>query len=177
LTAPSKSEFSRLFRLDTLGAGARRESIAATPAECAALAMRFGLNSLSRLSADATMTSQNGQIVAAGTYQATATQICVVTGDPLPVRVAEPFKVRFVTADAAIGDEIELNADDCDEMDHDGNGIDLGEAVAQSLGLALDPFPRGPNAESILRDAGVLQDGDVRAFSALSTLKARMDKL
>ena len=32
--------------------------------------------------------------------------------------------------------------------------IELGEAVAETLALALDPFPRSPSAEAALREAG-----------------------
>jgi uncharacterized metal-binding protein YceD (DUF177 family) len=168
-------EFSRCFRLDTLGPGARSETIAATPDECAGLAKRFGLILVGSLSAQAQLIKKQDGFVATGTYRADAIQACVVTGDPLPVHVSEPFTVRFVAVDAPIeAAELELDAADCDVMDHDGNMIDLGEAVAQSLGLALDPFPRGPNAQRRLREAGVLAEGEAGPFGVLKGLRDKM---
>ena len=43
--------------------------------------------------------------------------------------------------------------------------IDLGAALADTLALALDPYPRSPSAEAALKEAGVLseeQAGPVR---------------
>ena len=50
-------------------------------------------------------------------------------------------------------DEIELNANDCDVVFHDGREIPLGDSLADTLGLALDPYPRSPGAESALKGA------------------------
>ena len=52
-------------------------------------------------------------------------------------------------------DEIELSEDDCDTVFYTGGAIDLGEAAAETLALALDPFPRSPGAAAALREAGV----------------------
>jgi len=38
---------------------------------------------------------------------------------------------------------------------YDGASIDVGEAVAETLLLNLDPYPRAPGAEQALRAAGV----------------------
>jgi hypothetical protein len=40
-------------------------------------------------------------------------------------------------------------------MFYDGAMIDVGEAVAQTLALNLDPYPRAPDAGDALREAGV----------------------
>ena len=44
-------------------------------------------------------------------------------------------------------EEVELEADDCDEIEFDGTQFDLGEALAQSLALAIDPFLTGNPVE------------------------------
>ncbi|NWN13490.1 hypothetical protein GY655_27460, partial [Escherichia coli] len=41
---------------------------------------------------------------------------------------------------------------------YSGGAIDLGEAAAETLALALDPYPRSPAAEAALRDAGVISE-------------------
>jgi uncharacterized metal-binding protein YceD (DUF177 family) len=156
-------EFSRVFRLDTIGTTAQSLSIEANATECAALAERFALVALETLSASARIVQQGSAIIATGTFEAALIQSCIASADHVPVRISEPFTIRFV---ASLGgddtpDEHELLADDCDSVEHDGQVIDLGEAVAQSLGLALDPFPRSAQAARVLREAGVLSEEEV----------------
>lgn len=169
-------EFSRPYRLDTLGQPKDVE-ISATPEECAALARRFALQAVGQLCAKARITTSTAGIDVTGQMVARATQSCVVTGDPIPAALDQPFMIRFVAADAlSEAEEIELSADDCDVMEHDGQVIDLGEAVAQTLGLALDPYPRSPAAEERLREAGVLSEGEAGPFGALAALKDKLTK-
>jgi len=59
---------------------------------------------------------------------------------------------------------------------HDGQAIDLGAAIADSLALGLDPYPRGAQAEQTLRQAGVVPEDEARPYSALSALKGMLDK-
>ena len=56
--------------------------------------------------------------------------------------------------------EIELAADDLDEIEYSGITFDLGEAVAQSLGLAIDPYAEGPNADATRKAAGISSDDE-----------------
>jgi hypothetical protein len=56
---------------------------------------------------------------------------------------------------------------------HDGTAIDVGEAVAQSLALALDPYPRAPDAEAALKEAGVTSEAETGPFAALAALKGK----
>jgi hypothetical protein len=56
---------------------------------------------------------------------------------------------------------------------HDGAAIDIGEAIAQTLALALDPYPRAPDAEAALKEAGVKSEAEAGPFAALAALKAR----
>jgi uncharacterized metal-binding protein YceD (DUF177 family) len=71
-------------------------------------------------------------------------QSCVVTAEPVAAQIDEPFKLRFVAPElmASDAEELELSDTDCDLIEVDNGAIDLGEAVAQTLGLALAPFPR-----------------------------------
>jgi hypothetical protein len=56
------------------------------------------------------------------------------------------------------------------------NGIiDLGEAAAETMALALDPFPRSPGAAAALKEAGVIGEDEVVPFNALTeALKAKL---
>ncbi|MFM9853148.1 MAG: YceD family protein [Sphingomonadaceae bacterium] len=168
------SEFSRAFRLDTIGTTARSVTIEASVDERAALAQRFGLVALDSLTATATLVQQSTAIIASGMLDAALTQSCIASAEDVPAIISEPFSIHFVAslADDETPDELELLADDCDSVEHDGQSVDLGEAVAQSLGLALNPFPRCAEAARILRAAGVLSEDEVvgGAFAGLKGL-------
>ncbi len=166
-------EFSRLFKRDEIGAVPQSVSVVATPEECAALAKRFDLIGVEALSGTAKLLLRNGQLIAEGRFEAKVTQPCVVTGEPVRAALSEPLNVRFIDETAAPeSDEIELSFDEYDDMALTGDAVDLGEAVAQSMALALPPFPRGPNAARRLREAGVVQEGEEPrgAFAGLKDL-------
>jgi len=167
-------EFSRTFRLDELG-GLRTVSIIADESERAALAARFSLIAIEMLEATAELARDGDKVTATGRLEGGVVQACVASGEPVPARIAEDFALRFVPAAAELeADEIELAESDLDEIDYEGSSIDLGEAVAQTMALALDPFPRAPGAEDKLRAAGVLGEEDVSPFAALKALKDKL---
>jgi uncharacterized metal-binding protein YceD (DUF177 family) len=170
-----KPEFSRTFRLDELGAAPRAVTIDAREDERAALAKRFGLLSIGRLSADAQLTREGEDVLAHGKLYADIVQACVASGEPVPAVITEDFALRFVPAATDHStDEIELEQSELDEVDYEGAAIDLGEAAAQTLALALDPFPRAPGADEKLRDAGVIGEEDAGPFAALKALKDKL---
>ena len=168
-------EFSRTFRLDELGTAPRGVAVEADEAERAALAKRFGLISIDSLSAKADLTREGEVVLASGSLAAEVVQACVASGDPVPATVAEDFALRFVPTRAdQDADEIELEEGDLDEIEYERGAIDLGEAAAQTLALALDPFPRAPGADERLREAGVIGEEDAGPFAALKALKDRL---
>ena len=166
-------EFSRPERIDTIGGDARPVSIEATPEERAAVARRFDLVTLDRLAADLSVRRTASGVMVEGRVAADATQACAITGDPLPVTIEEAVALRFVDAQAS-EEEIELDADGLDTVEIEDGAVDLGELAAETLALALDPFPRGPNAEAALRAAGVIREEDVRPANAFSGLKDKL---
>jgi uncharacterized metal-binding protein YceD (DUF177 family) len=174
----STPEFSRTFRRDEIGERARDVRIEADEAERAALARRFDLQSLDALTGAATIVRNAVGIRVSGRIEARAVQSCVVTGQPVAATIDEPFELLFVEEAALASDaeEIELSSADCDIIGYDGQAVDLGEALAQTLALALDPFPRAPGADTVLREAGVLKEEEAGAFGALAGLKQAMEK-
>lgn len=165
-------EFSRIYRIDTIGERPRTVEIEANEAERAALARRFGLISIARLAGSAAIAKAAGGVKASGHISASVEQNCVATGDAVPATIDEPFELKFVVPDnAPEPEEVELNVDELDIVEYDGQAVDLGEALAQTLALALDPFPRSPNADAILRKAGVISEEQAGPFGALAGLK------
>lgn len=169
-------EFSRPQRLDSIGASDRDVAIEADESERAALARRFGLIAIDRLGASAMIRRDGPDIFASGSLSALVVQRCVATGDPVPAAIEESFALRFVPAGSLTGDEIELSEADCDVIEYEGQAIDLGEAAAETLSLALDPFPRSVNADAALKAAGVIGEEDAGPFAALKGLKDRLGK-
>ncbi|WP_367274047.1 DUF177 domain-containing protein [Erythrobacter sp.] len=148
-------------------------------AERAALAARFGLREITMLRAEVALEPKPNAIRATGRLTAKVMQPCAVSGEEFPVSIDEPIDLRFIEqrnlAASEEGEEIEieLEADDCDEIEFSGDMFDLGEAVAQTLGLAIDPYAEGPGADAARKAAGIVvegeQDGPLAAM--LSALK------
>jgi uncharacterized metal-binding protein YceD (DUF177 family) len=173
-------EFSRPIRLDTLGPEPRCFEIEASEAERAALAERFGLVSIGRLSAEAVLTRTGATVTAAGALAAEVVQSCAATAEPVPETVAERFRIEFQPQPAATvpEEEVELGERELDIVFYEGAAIDLGEAVAETLSLSLDPYPRSPAAEPALKAAGVRSEEQARAESSpFAGLAALKDKL
>jgi len=142
-------EFSRPMALDRVGTTQHREQITATDKERAALAARFDLVSLDQLSASFTLKRVRKDLVRAkGRVSAELVQACVVTLDPIPARIDEKFEVDFLEGVQPAVADIELDAEAAEAPEPVLDGwIDLGELAAEQLGLAIDPYPRKPDAE------------------------------
>jgi uncharacterized metal-binding protein YceD (DUF177 family) len=167
----SVPEFSRLRRLDTLGAGEIAVEVEADAAERAALAARFGLLALDSLAATYRLHCEGADVIATGRLDAAVTQACVATGAPVPATIAEDFAIRFTPEIADAPDEAELDEGDLDTMFYTGGAVDLGEAAAETLALALDPFPRAEGAAQVLAAAGVKRDDEVQPSGPLAGLR------
>lgn len=147
----------------------------------AAAAARFGWESLDSLDADVVLDVGAGEVVTlTGEVRAALVQRCAATGEPLPVNVREPVALRFVPTALLEAEEseaeVELDADALDTVGYDGGRLPLGDALVETVALALDPFPRAPNADAILRERGVLSEEEAArkggAFSGLSSMLA-----
>ena len=164
-------DFSHRVPLDRIGGGERIDLLAGDE-ERAAVAKRLGLVSLDRFEAHAVLERDGDEVRARGRIKAALAQSCVASGEPVPARVDEPFEILFVPEPkAAPDDEVELSQKDLDVVFHDGAGIELGSAVADTLGLVIDPYPRGPAADEALKAAGVLSEEQAGPFAALAKLK------
>ena len=178
----AQPEFSRTVRIDTLGASPRQLGIGADEAERAALAERFGLPAIERLSAEASIKRAGEEVRAEGTLSASVVQSCVATGVPVPAEVEEEFSLVFRPHPQGLSEEeeIELSEGELDVIFYDGAAVDIGEAVAETLSLSLEPYPRSPEAEAALREAGVKTEEEQRAesspFAALAALKDKLGK-
>ncbi len=168
----SPPEFSHVVRVNEFGDGTRERVLSANEAERLALARRFRLRALDRLEARLHILAEANGCLVTGKLVADLVQACVATDEDVPAHLGVPFAVRFVRGlDAADEEEVELNDEDCDLLPLEDERIDLGETVAQTLALNLDPYPRVPDADAKLRDLGVLSEGETGPFAAPKGLK------
>lgn len=164
--------FAHDLRLDQIGDGGRLDLVA-DDAERTAIARRLGLVSLARLESHVTFMRSGGCIRAAGRILAALEQSCSVTGDPVAAHVDEPFEILFMPEPPSGGpdEEIELGEGDCDVVFYDGGAIDLGSAIADTLALSLDPYPRSAGADAALKEAGVLTQEQAGPFALLAKMR------
>ena len=178
---PPLPEWHRPLPVLRLSAGAHSEAITAERAECAALAARMGLPAIKSIRCAFTLHPRaNGCFLAEGHLQARIIQTCVVSLDDFAASINERFRVVFVPA----GQESETDDPESDdEVPYTGTVIDLGEAAAEQLALALDPYPRKPNAaiaDSAPQAATGAATGDeadagakISPFAALARLRGK----
>jgi uncharacterized metal-binding protein YceD (DUF177 family) len=136
-------EFSRIVNLARLPPEGREERLEAKPAECAALARRFGILGVNRLAARLRLQPEPGGLATVeGRLEAEVVQACVVTLEPVVQAMDEPVRLRILSPGEVPSEDPEAP----DEIEAEGDSVDLGEAIAEQLALALDPYPRAPGA-------------------------------
>ncbi len=132
-------------------------TVIADAGERAALARIDGLRSLDNLVGRFRVSREGPRgLRATGTVEASVSQTCVVTLEPFGSGIVMPVDVRFVPedhvrtlaarrsqAEAANGDA--ANEEDLPDAIVNGT-IDLGALTAEFLALAIDPYPRKPDA-------------------------------
>lgn len=168
----SSGELERIIKLDRLPAAPL--VIEAEAGERAALAKRFGLPNLHELRAVVTLTPDSDAIDARGRLTARFDQRCAIADESFANSLDEAIAIRFVPAIAPGPEDeaIEFARGDFDEIEYDGAAFDLGEALAESFGLALDPYATGPDAEAVRHAAGIMdQNAPSGPFAALAALK------
>lgn len=184
MTGESKPEFSLEVALDGIPPAGRSLSFEANAAERRGLAKRFDLIELKSLRGHATLKPwRRLGFALEGRFEADVVQACVVTLEPVESRLDEGFRIHFLPAallaeqSGAAGSEREIVVDAASEDAAEelvGGSIDVGEAVAEQLALALDPYPRKPGVA--LEEAAA---GDAAAeerpnpFAALEKLKTK----
>ena len=164
--------FAHHLKLDEVRDGQRLDLVA-DEAERRSIAERLDLAAIDRLEAHVTLSRTGPAIRAEGRLVAAIEQRCVVTNEPVTAHVDEPFALLFMAPpDTARADEeIKLGESDCDVVFYEGGAIDLGSAVADTLALSIDPYPRSAGADAALKEAGVLAEEQAGPFAALAALK------
>ncbi len=168
-------EFSHIVKLSEIGSTPRTGTLSANEDERKKLAQRFDLPKITSLDASYKLQAGENRIEFSGRIESDLQQRCSVTGESFQVRLREEFDIAFVPELAIEGtdEEIELTEEDCDVIEYENGQIDLGEAIAQTLYLALPPFPRGPNADIVAREV-LKSEEEAGPFGALAALKDKL---
>jgi len=156
--------------------------IEADQAICAAIADMAGLREVASAQASFdVMPKSGGRFHVSGQVRARVGQTCVVTLDPMESDIDEAIDLIFAPPEqipqmAALVDEAEhSDGETPDPPEPIENGIlDLGKVATDALYLALDPYPRKPDAvfEPLVEAA----DPEDHPFAALKALKAKPKK-
>jgi uncharacterized metal-binding protein YceD (DUF177 family) len=171
-----QNELSRVIAVDEFGEAGINIEIEASADERAALARRFGLIAIDDVSSRMRVRRlENGGVGVRGRFSASLVQHCVVTLEPVAARVEDVIEVLYSPFDGGEGRDVSVVAfgDDAPEPLR-GDVIDVGEVVAESLGLAIDSYPRRPGATfaSIRQAAKMGEDPPPESpFAALRNLK------
>lgn len=160
--------------------GVHRE-LDADEAARAAMAEAAGLREVLSAHASFDVTPQSGgRFHVAGRVLARVGQTCVVTLDPIENDIDEPIDLIFAPPEqipelADLVDDGEDGAETPDPPEPIVNGvIDLGRVATDALFLAIDPYPRKPDA--VLEHAYTPPDPEDHPFAALKALQAKPRK-
>jgi hypothetical protein len=151
--------------------------IEADQATRAAMAALAGLREILSASASLDVTPKsNGRFEVAGRVRARIGQTCVVTLDPIENDIDEPVDLIFAPPEqipqlATFVDEAtESEGEIPDPPEPIENGvIDLGRLATDILFLAIDPYPRKPDA--VFEPPTVADDPEDHPFAALKALQ------
>jgi uncharacterized metal-binding protein YceD (DUF177 family) len=151
--------------------------IEADPAARASMAEVAGLREVLSASASLDVTPQSGgRVHVTGYVRARIGQTCVVTLDPIENDIDEPIDLVFAPPEQIpqlsdlVDDAAESDVEIPDPPEPIVNGvIDLGRLATDAIFLAVDPYPRGPDAvfEPLIEAA----DPEDHPFAALKALQ------
>ncbi len=164
--APMSTEFSRPVKARHIHGEPQSFTVEAGGDARAVLARRFCLPAIAALSGQFTLRHERGGVIGARlSMRAKVTQLCVISNEAFEAEITEAVELRFVPAESFTeGDELASDSlEGPDEIPYENDVIDLGEALAEQLALALDPYPRKPGAEL----PGEAMDGEGSPFAAL----------
>jgi uncharacterized metal-binding protein YceD (DUF177 family) len=151
--------------------------IEADQAVRAAMAEVAGLRAVLSARASLDVTPQSGgRYHVVGHVRARIGQTCIVTLDPIENDIDEPIDLTFAPPEQIpqlsdlVEDAAESDAEIPDPPEPIENGvIDLGRLATDALFLAIDPYPRKPDA--VFEPPVVPDDPEDHPFAALKALK------
>jgi uncharacterized metal-binding protein YceD (DUF177 family) len=176
MKSDSTPEFSKAFNVETLGEKPKILRFEADAEERDALAARFDILSVESIAVELRVVriGGGGLLRVRGFFTASIKQACVVTDVPVEARIEEEVDERFGPP-VAVLEEVEFSLDDVDPPEPIvDETIDLGELVAQYIGVAIEPYPKAVGAEIPVQyqeDSDDAPETVKNPFGALAELK------
>ena len=168
------------FRSDHMPVEGRTVAFIATEAARQEIATFLEVSEIPRLEVNLTALTFRGGVRVSGRLKAAVVQPCVVTFVPVRQEIDEPVDRIFLpgreTATTAPGKaEVFVDPEEDDTPDYfEGHEVDLSDLILESLALAIDPYPRAPDAslEDVLPPD---DDTSLSPFAGLESLKKPTD--
>lgn len=169
----TQAEFSRVIDATALAEEGKTFHYEASDTERATIASWLSLISVGRLEAVVeAIPASGGGVRLKVEFAANVVQPCVTTLEPVSTCLQEAFELLYLPEiprqnsrpAGGISVDVDLELDEPELLV--GTKIDAGEAITEHLVLALDPYPRKPDAAL---DSGYLPAGNGREnpFSVL----------
>ncbi len=134
--------------------------------ECKTLAIRFHFIDVKSLSAELSIKkSGRDSWDIAGQLRGHVVQACGVTGVPLSETVDFLIEERYVRIADNLN-EVEVHADEAEPLEN--GAINIGEMLAQSLAVAVTPWPRAVEAPETFTSGEELPDHPFAGLAALN---------
>lgn len=176
-TLPDAPEMARPLEAGKVPLNGLDLTIEATPQEREALAARFQIPEVKSLRADVTVAPSGNGFLMTGKLKAEVVQTCVISSHPVEQTVEEELKLQFAPAVEESEEELELTEGDLDVLPLEGDVMDVGEAIAETLALALDPYPRASDeAIAEVRHLLLTEEEDRLARSPFAKLAQKRNK-
>lgn len=152
---PEPHSFGFKINVGKIASNPVHATLEASDGECRELAERWGVDSVESVRADLHISRwKHDGVRIKGVVEATLTQSCVVTLEPVVSRLSEAIDAVFVPEgsklarmDLANDGEIvvEVDAPDVPET-FSGDTIDVGALCEEFIVMAIDPYPRSQGA-------------------------------
>ncbi|UJQ95646.1 YceD family protein [Mariluticola halotolerans] len=167
-------------RFDNLPARGRALEVKSTPEQRARMTERLNIESVEAFSAHLDLLPIRGGIQVKGYLDAEITQLCVVTFVPVHQNIHEEMQRIFLHGDesgevAAPGVEVFVDLEGDDLPDYfGGQEVDFTDFLMEHLALAIDPYPRAPDA-ALPDMAAEAPEESTSPFASLKHLKSTRD--
>jgi uncharacterized metal-binding protein YceD (DUF177 family) len=159
---PPKPEFSHILPVDRIPAKGSFEKLAAEAKECEALARRMDVPVIHSLSAVLEVRPWRGVgLKVSGSLKVELEQVSVISLEAFKSNLELPVERFYLPPGAPTA----ASEDEIDVIEH--GEIDLGEIVAETLGLLLDPYPRKPGEEFDGFDSDGQPEAKISPFARL----------
>ncbi len=160
--------------------------LSANEAECAALAKRLEILGVNALSATVTITPEfaGTRYQVTGNLHASVIQTCIRTAKPVTSEVLGEVEGFYADKEGTLsfarakkkraedeGDQPNFVDESEDPEALENGAIELGELVAQSLALAINPYPVSPDAPNPIGDEAGEKVRVDNPFAILSQLR------